>query len=277
MKNLILLIIFLAFVTCRNSFDLKEKACPQYEKGSYEYVQDSFRKGLGFAYYDRGNLNKAIDMDNFDTIYRYRGTGGWGEFDYMCSIYKQFDTPQYKVQLLRQRGSHDTMYDVSEKNLTFDEWIYLKKKFEVSNFWCYGISKEGKGTDSNLYNLIAKEKEKKRHISWREEEHLYDTLRGLGIDMLELADYPLPYALVYCKKKGDSISVEILPVVKDYNLVKKYDVKTNLKGGMKREGVFQLVIHKKDFDKIKDIEIEIEFYNNKIRRTNEKKIEKVNF
>ncbi len=277
MKNLFWFIPFIVFVACRNLVENKEAACPQYEKGSREYVQDSMRQGLDGSYYERGNLNKVVDMKDFDTIYRYRGHGGWGTFDYICSIYKQLDTPQYKVQLLRQRASHDTMYDISEKNLNLFEWQYIKKKFEESNFWCYGIGEEGHGTDSNSYNLMAKEKDRKRHIFWEEDQHSYDTLRGLGMDMLELADYPLPYAMIYCKEVRDSIILDIVPVIKDYSLVKNYNIKTIFKDGIINSGAYQLKIHKKDFDKIDDIEMEIEFYNGKIRRTNEKKIEKVNF
>ncbi len=277
MKNLILFFPFLIFVACRNVVENKEKTCPQYEKGSREYLQDSMRQGLDGSYLERGNLNKVVDMNAFDTIYRYRGHGGWGTFDYICSIYKQLDTPQYKVQLLRKRGSQDTMYDISEKNLDLIEWQSIKKKFEESNFWCYGIGKENYDTDSNHYDVSAKEEDRKRHVFWEEKQDSYDTLRGLGMDMLELADYPLPYALLYCKKVRDSIILDIVPIVIDYSLVKNYSIRTIFKGGIMNSGAYQLKIHKKDFDKIDNIEMEVEFYNGKIRRTNEKKIEKVNF
>lgn len=277
MKNLICFIPFLVFIACRNSVENKEKTCPQYEKGSREFLEDSMRQRLDGSYLERGNLNKVVDMNAFDTIYRYRVHGGWGTFDYICSIYKQLDTPQYKIQLLRQRKSLDTMYDVSEKNLDLAEWQYIKKKFEDSNFWCYGVSKEDKSIDSNQYSTTAKEHDKRRNIIWQESEHYYDTLRGLGMDMLELADYPLPYAMLYCKKVRDSIIVDIVPIVIDYSLVKNFSIRTIFKGGIMNSGAYQLKIHKRDFKKIDDIEMEIEFYNGKIRRTNEKKIQKMNF
>ncbi len=278
MKNLLLFILFLVFVACRNSIESKESACPQYEKGTKEFKIDSSRNGLGLeGLMKRGNENRAINMNDYDTVYRYRGMGGWGEFDYICSIYKQTDTPQYKAQLLRQRVKYDTIYDVSEKNLSLYEWQYVKKRFEMSNFWCYKIGKEGTQSDPHHYYASAKEKDRKRYIFWQEEQHSYDTLRGLGMDMLELADYPMPYALVYYKKIKDSISVDVIPLMIDYNLVKNYKVITHLKGGKKHDGVYILTIHKKDFDKIDDIEMEMEFYNGKIRRTNEKKIQKADY
>jgi hypothetical protein len=275
MKNLIFFTLFLVFVACRNSVEIKDATCQQYEKGSYEYKQDSLRKGLDFVLpMSRGNLYKAVEMNDYDTIYRYHGTGGWGEFDYICSIYKQMDTPQYKVQLLKQNIKYDTMYQVSEKSLSVYEWQYCKEKFSKSNFWCYGISKEGFASDPNHYSLIAKEKDKKRRVFWQEEQHYYDTLRGVGMEMLELANYPLPYASIFCKKERDSISVEVIPFMNDYNLVKNYEVKTNLKGGKKHDGVYFLRIHRKDFAQLNDIELVTEFYNGKIRTTTEKKIEK---
>ena len=276
MKNLILLVLFLTVVACRNSFENKEKGCPQYKKGSREYYVDSLRDGLSFIM-DRGNVNRAVNMSDYDTIYRYRGYGGWGEFDNICTIYRQMDTPQYKIQLLRQRTKHDTMYDVSAKTLTMNEWLYFRKKFEISNFWCYSILEDGRSTDSNLYSVTAKEKNRKRNIFWREEEHYNDTLRGLGTDMLELADYPMPYAKVYFKNIRDSIHVDVIPSDLDIHFMKKYYFKDNFKGGKMLDGVYQLTIHKKDFDKLNDIEMVIALYNGKIRTTTEKKIEKAHF
>lgn len=277
MKNLLWFIPFLAFFACHNLIDSKEKTCPQYEKGSYGYLQDSMRQGLGATYYERGNLNKAVDMKNYDTIYRYRSCGGWGDFDNICSIYRQMDTPQYKVQLLKQRARQDTIYDVSEKTLTRQEWQNFRKRFEETNFWCYVPANNGGCIDCNTYTVVGKEGNKKRHIFWSGDVLVYNTLRGLGMDMLELANYPMPYSRLLCKKEKDSISVEIIPSDFDNSFVKKYDFKSPFKEGKLLDGVYKLKIHKKDFNKLNDIEMVVECYNGRIRTTTEKKIEKTNF
>ena len=278
MKNLLWLTLFLTIVACCNTIEKKETACPQYPKGSSEYQIDSARNGLGFeGNMTRGNLYKVVKMEDYDTIYRFYTYGGWGGDNNICSIYRQMDTPQYKVQLLSQKKWTDTIYVVSEKTLTTDEWQYFRKRFDAVNFWCYPIINEGNCIDCTTFSVIAKEKEKKKNINWSMAQHAYDKLRGLGMDMFELADYPMPYARLICLRVKDSIRIDMFPSDFYNTFIKKYEFKSSFKDGTFNQGLYQVTIHKKDVAKLNDIEMVVEFYNGRVRTTTEKKIQGIKF
>jgi len=55
-----------------------------------------------------GEKVKSFPTIDMDSVYRFRGQGGWGEFDYLCSIYNSDDG--YFLELV-----HDDFIDEKHK------------------------------------------------------------------------------------------------------------------------------------------------------------------
>ena len=278
MKNVLFLAYCLSFMACKNDVKTADATaktnCSTLEKGRFEATIDST-----YWRHVRGNLNKAVNMNDYDSIYRYRGQGGWGDFDYICSIYRQMDTPKYKVQILHQIDRQDTIYNVSTKDLNANEWQYFQKRLDASKFRCAdGLPTPNRGcTDCNTYYFTAKEKTHKKIIKWEQGDENLDILKGLGMDMLELTDFSMPQAMIQCLKVKDSIRINMYAMDFGRDIIKQVSLKHDFKGGTMNQGVYQITIPIRDSAKIKGVEMTVEFYNGKIRTTTEKQIRRMNF
>ena len=278
MKNALFLAYCLSFIACKNDVKIADATaktnCSTLEKGQFEATTDDIE-----WHNVRGNSGRAVNMNDYDSIYRYRGHGGWGDFDYLCSVYRQMDTPQYKVQLLHQIDKHDTIYYVSTKDLSVDEWLYFQKRLDASKFRCAnGLPMPNLGCiDCNTYYFTAKENKDKKIVRWRQSDDNLDILKGLGMDMLELIDFPMPQAMIHGMKIKDSIWIYMFPSDFYKATIKKVSFKHDFKRGTMDENLYQFTIPIRDSVKIKDIEMTVEFYNGKIRTTTEKQIRRKNF
>ena len=278
MKNTLFLATCLSFMACKNDVKTADTTaknkCSTLENGQFEATTDDIE-----GHNVRGNSGRAVNMNDYDSIYRYRGHGGWGEFDYICSIYRELDTPQYKVQLLAQIAQHDSMYDVSTKDLNVDEWFNFQKKIDEAKFRCAdALPMPDMGCiDCSTYYFTAKENERKKIVRWRQSDDNLGILKGLGMNMLELSNFPMPKTVINCLKVKDSIRIEMY--AKDFygDIIKKSSFKHHFKGGKLENDVYQFTIPIRDSAKIKDIEMTVEFYNGKIRTTTEKQIRRKNF
>lgn len=276
MYKISLYFLFLCFCSCKN-FTPNDKPvqCDMAVKGLKLPNPDSLNDR--YKIYER--LPKFSELD---TIYRYEGHGGWGIFDYMCSIYRQKDTPIYKAQLLigkpNERRFSSLEPGIIEKTLSSQEWVYVKKLFEDANFWCKPTNQlDYKCVDASYFLIRAKNGNIQRHTRWEDCHAFYKDdaeFWGLGLNLLELVDYPMPKILIYYKNMTDSVSADIFPTDYFDNTVKNYYIKDETNKGVKRDGIYSLTIHKKDFHKLYNIEMTQELVNGKVRTTSEKEFKK---
>lgn len=267
MRFCIVLAIIAFLISC-GDISKDNTDCPKFGNSVYRQILDTlnFEDGI-----DSNYRNKLVKIEDVDTLYRYRNTDSWTKFDYICSIYKQKDTPQYEVQVLKRERNKNN-YVISIKTLDIQDWFTIKKKFDDNRFWCYSQGSPG-CIDCGYNHIICKVKNRKRLVSFN---NIYDKsiLKGLAMDILEIQDNNLFHPIVFCKAQKDSLKLEMY--VEPYNLATLVDnhyfswiSKNDIK---QKDGISVATIHKKDSSLIKDIELVMKFHNGRVIRTTEKEI-----
>jgi hypothetical protein len=204
-----------------------------------------------------------------DTMYRFRGHGGWGEFDYLCSIY--CDSTGYKASLTNMVNRHEKGIEFEEKtrDLDFGEWQQIRSEFQKINFWCDSLDYDDHACiDAPEYKLLAEEGNKFRQVGWDDCETGLQSVKILGNRIKDMCGFPSSPGVASYSIKGDSIFADIyMSGIADYE-----DQETEIRyhGRVLRfkEGVGHLVLHKRDLDSLRKVVITEYGIDGSVRKVN---------
>ncbi len=266
--------------SCEN--EEKRAYCPQSpdERGKKVinyYLNDSIRVD-----YSRQVKNfPTIDMDS---VYRFRGKGGWGTFDFLCSVYNSDD--EYLLELthedLSPPGKDDKSVIRTTTPITRDLWNDFVHTIDTLDFWCeeYDMFKRFNITtvDNDVFFTIAKEKDNMRVVKWQlaprdqykhpdyeKYKQTIDSYIKLISKGLRVGNYPLAKGIVEYKKEGDSLKIQAYNWRYEYYLLEDIDIIFNGKSIMDNKGFGIMKIHKSDLDTLKHIQFIEEYHDGTIR------------
>lgn len=202
-----------------------------------------------------------------DTMYRFRGHGGWGEFDYLCSIY--CDSTGYKASLTNMVNRYKDGIEFEEKtrNLNFGEWQQIQSEFQKINFWCDSFNRDHFCIDAPEYQLSAKEGNRFREIRWDYCE-TRQSVRMLGKRIKEMCGFPNSPGVASYSIKGDSIFADIyMGGYADY-VTQESEIQYSGKVLPFKYGMASLVLHKRDLDSLRKVIITEYGIDGSVRKVN---------
>jgi hypothetical protein len=240
MKNIIFILILTTYA-CRNSTE-KQADCREFNFFNQTRHKPTNPRPIDYkVYIDSNYSDKVVQLEDVDTLYRFRHKDGWSNFDYLCSLYKKNDSSAYQIQLLRSEF-RDRFYSITTKTLDTSDWVNFSQKIISSNFWCYPALSDNCIDCGDVYFLVQEKNRKSKvsfnsHFQMKERERL----QSLALDLLLLADNNLFKIDYYKHTKGDSIELNMMK--SPYNLFgytkssycktpfdsKKIDDKTDMK------------------------------------------------
>ena len=147
-----------------------------------------------------------LSVNSYDTIIRLTGSGGWGEFEYICSIYGDMEK---SLQLVRQRGGRgsDKGYSIHERALKpneYDSLLVLVNRYGIYNVR-QDLAQDGYALDADTYAILIKQGFFKKAVHWHHEasDPSPEKIRAQTFvkTILHQAEYPLPEVKVRVDKK----------------------------------------------------------------------------
>jgi hypothetical protein len=270
MKNIVFILLLTTYA-CRNSTE-KQADCREFNFFNQTRHKPTNPRPIDYkVYIDSNYSDKVVQLEDVDTLYRFRHKDGWSNFDYLCSLYKKNDSSAYQIQLLRSEF-RDRFYSITTKTLDTSDWVKFSQKIISSNFWCYPVLSDDCIDCGDVYFLVQ-QKNRKSKVSFNSHFQMKEKnrLQSLALDLLLLADNNLFKIDFYSRIKGDSIELSMLQ--SPYNLLGYVDSSyyktpfSKKKLGDKSET--KLTIHKRDSAKIKEIELVIKMRNGKTITTTE--------
>ena len=182
-----------------------------------------------------------------DTFYRFRGLGGWGGFDYICSVYA--DNAGYQAEAIRMvRRRPKALFWQAKRQLRPAEWDSLRGDFLRENFWNAATDtlKEW-ASDGDENFLWAKEGSQFRFIRL----NLADRTRfarALGKRLCDLCRLPANDLVASYRVRGDSLDCHFwTEALEDYSFLINYDYRLDGKSlNRDNTGMTRLTVHKRD-------------------------------
>jgi hypothetical protein len=221
----------------------------------------------------RGHMKVRNAPDPFvpeaDTMYRFRGHGGWGGFDYLCSIY--CDSTGYKASLTNMVNRYEEGIEFEEKvrNIGVGEWQQIRSKFQKVNFWCDSLDYDERVcTDVAEYRLLAKEGNKFRQVGWDECETGLQSVRILSERIKYVCGFPNSPAFASYSIKGDSIFAHIYLGGHAGYSTQETEIQYHGKVLPFKEGTGRLTLHKRDLDSLRKVIITKHGIDGSVRRVN---------
>lgn len=258
------LCLFCTLACSERPDSLAKNCCPPSPTSDSAQLAD-FRQHIQFRYAPDPVIPES------DTMYRFRGTAGWGDFDYLCSVYR--DSAGYKASFMHitDLNPHDssvTTFGEQIKPIGYWEWKQIQSEFQQLNFWNAPFEENSVCIDASTYRIWAKEGAKFRLVSWRECDTKSDSLRILGKKIRDLCDFPTHLGTAYYYVKRDSVYLDYFSGSYEVIYSKKIDYQYNGKSLDQENGLAKLVLHKRDLDQIKKVII-IEYgIDGSVRRFN---------
>jgi hypothetical protein len=208
-----------------------------------------------------------------DTMYRFRGRGGWGEFDYLCSVY--CDSAGYKASITNMINRYRNGIEFEEKTRSIGtgEWEQIRLEFQKSNFWCDSIAPDESCTDTPIYHLLGKEGAKYREVRWTACEPRLIPMKILGKKIKDLCGFPNPPGLASYHTKGDSVFAYIfIDGFLDF-FTQKTDFQYHQNLLPNCGGVCDFTLHKRDLDSLRRVIITEYGIDGSVRRINVTKLQ----
>ncbi len=154
-------------------------------------------------------------VTGYDTVYWYRGSGGWGEFDHLCAIYSQ--NGKWLTDLVLQTEPYSQKCEKTTIPINPEKLVQFKNLLDSLNTRCLpcridtiGIPRErlGFSTDAPHYDFAIKEGAEIWRMHWGarcypcEESEIKEVqeMRTLAALMLSAAGYPRPKLLYILEK-----------------------------------------------------------------------------
>lgn len=197
-------------------------------------------------------------ISDFDNIARLRYKGGWGMFDYICTLNLNEGTRTLQVVKQFTDWPLDTHpnYSITEKQLSKEAFNYiigLLASYEIGE-WPFNLLPDYEIMDGPRYDLVIKENGVYKAITWQDYERSEsnseqrDMGRKVLIELLKLADCHFePYAIL--TEENDSVSM--MAGIKETEIIDS--MKVRYKGrDIKRDlmGYHKLKIPKREKDSI---------------------------
>ncbi|MEO6038655.1 MAG: hypothetical protein ABIQ93_09600, partial [Saprospiraceae bacterium] len=253
MKTLPLLLLALLFHACSHLTPQSEAAdcnlpSPSSDTAQFaDFKQHMLRMGIAKSF-----------IPHSDTMYCFRGRSGWGEFDYLCTVYS--DSTGYKAAFTRMTNpnrGHEITFEALVKPIGPLLWKQIQADFEAQNFWCNPYHPDKSCIDANEYYFWSRKGKKFRLVNWNSCEPKLDFLKILSKKLRELCGFPLPSGEVIYSIDGDSIHALYYVEGSEGDLFFKsstlYCAGKQLPG---KGGIFDdLTVPKKDLKKLEEAEI----------------------
>ncbi len=190
-----------------------------------------------------------------DTVYRLHGRGGWGGFDYLCSVY--YDTGGYKVSvtnLICPKLDGRCNFEERVRSIGFFEWQQIRSEFQKCNFWCDSLAYDDFiCTDASEYALVAREGSKFRTVEWDDCETGIKPVRILAKKIRDLCGFPLAPGFASYSLKGDSVYADIYIGGLLESFTERIDFQYHEVPLPTKDGLGKVAWHKRDLDSLRKV------------------------
>lgn len=110
-----------------------------------------------------------IDYLKCDTAYRFLADGGWGSFDYLCSVYQTDSSYRAeRITILRNYMEETYLFDQHQRVLTRPEWEYFRQRLQNTGYQDCVYQPKSRCFDGTTYHFGAKEKGRALIFNWDE-------------------------------------------------------------------------------------------------------------
>lgn len=192
-------------------------------------------------------------------MYCFRGRAGWGgNFDYLCSIYR--DSVGYKAaytSLTFDRGIDPIIFWEQIKPISPLVWKQVQDEFNNQEFWCRTY-KFNHAIDGNTYYIWGRERNNFRLVNWDGYGYNLDSLMMLSKNIFDICSGLTPTGAIQYTIKGDSIYASIYSTnYTTYIFIKDKNTKFYYEGKLlpQKDYIGNLVLPKKDLNNLKKAEI----------------------
>ena len=190
MKNLhsplVSLLTFVLIISsgCDVSQDEEKKHLKERQKifKKFEAERDSVKAN---ELIEKGDLLELPAIKNWDAAVRLRGASSWGEYDFICTIYK--GDPN-RIQLInKDPGIYNQFYTYRERVLSDLEFDMIMDQINECGIekMPQDLEPEFEGIDGGEYSVLVKKKHSFEYIYWQEMEIFSNEFKEKVIPVFE--------------------------------------------------------------------------------------------